>query len=48
MKTPKIEEMKLAALREYRQYGSAIFVRKPLEINSAQFIEDNDIELITI
>lgn len=48
MNTPKIEEIKLVALRAHRQYGSAIFVRKSLEINSAQVTEENDIELLTI
>lgn len=48
MNTPKIEEMKLVALRPHRQYGSAIFVRTSLEINSVQITEENDVELLTI
>lgn len=43
--TPKIDEMKLVALKPHRQYERAIFVRNSLEINSAKFIEENDIQL---
>lgn len=48
MNTPKIEGMKLVALRPHRQYGSAIFARNLLEINSAQITEENNVKLLTI
>lgn len=44
----KIEELQLVALRLQRQYGSAIFVRNTLKINSARTTKVNDVELFYI
>lgn len=45
---PKVEGMKLAIERSHEQYGSAIFIKPELKINSAHLTCDNDIEILTI
>jgi len=44
-KTPKINGIKLAAIRSHTKYGSAIFPKPSIEIMSSEMTEVNDIEV---
>lgn len=47
-KIPKINGMKLAAIRPHKKYGSAIFTKPSIDIVSSEMTEVDDIEIITI
>jgi len=40
--------MKLVNIRPHKKNGSAIFVRSTIQVMSAYFTEENDIEILTI
>jgi len=48
MKTPRINGMKLAALRPHRKYDSAIFVKPNIQVTSSETTETNDIKVLTV
>jgi len=48
IKSPKIIGMKLVNIRPHNNYRSAIFVRPTIQVTSAYFTEENDIEILTI
>lgn len=48
MKTLKINGMKLVNIRSHKKYGNAILVRPTIQVASAYFTEENDIEILTI
>jgi hypothetical protein len=48
MNNPKINGMKLVAIRPHRNYGSAIFVCTSIDVTSSQITEIDDIEILTI
>ncbi|KAL4121149.1 hypothetical protein QTP88_013714 [Uroleucon formosanum] len=47
MNNPRINGMKLAAIRPPRKYGSAIFVCSSIDVTSSQITERDDIEILT-
>lgn len=47
-KTPKIIGMKLVNIKPHKKYESVIFVRPTIQVISAYFTEENDIEILTI
>jgi len=48
MNNPRINGMKLVAIRPHRKYGSAIFVRSSIDVTTSQITEIDDIEILTI
>lgn len=48
MNNPRINGMKLAAIRPHRKYGSGLFVRTSIDVTSSQITEVGDIEIFTI
>lgn len=47
-KRPKIQGMRLAAERPHRQYGSAIFIKPNMVVQSTNVAEENEIEILTV
>ncbi|KAE9524319.1 hypothetical protein AGLY_015358 [Aphis glycines] len=48
MNNPRINGMKLVAIRPHWKYGSAIFVRSSIDVTTSQITEIDDIEILTI
>jgi len=48
MNNPRINEMKLAAIRPHRKYESVIFVCSSIDVPSSQITEIDDIEILTM
>lgn len=48
LRTPKINGMRLAAIRPHIKYSNAIFTKPTIDIISSEMTEVDDIEVITI